>query len=59
MAAAPGYNGSRLEKPMDDYGGDLKIKNAVKQKKVNKCKQRERDLSGGWGGGRSRRQWAS
>jgi len=24
MAAAPRYNGSKLEKRVDDYGGDLK-----------------------------------
>ena len=37
----------------------LKVENEVKLTKVKKCRERERDLSGGRGGGRSRRQGAS
>jgi len=39
MAVVPRYNGSRLEKRVDDYGGYLKIENEVKQRKLNKCRK--------------------
>jgi len=39
MAATPQYNGSRLEKRVDDYGKYLKIENEVKQRKLNKYRK--------------------
>jgi len=39
MAATQRYNGSKLEKRVDDYGGYLKIENEVKQRKLNKCRK--------------------
>jgi len=35
MAVAPQYNGNRLEKRVNDYGGYLKVENEVKQKKFS------------------------
>jgi len=39
MVATPRYNGNRLEKRVDDYGGYLKIENEAKQRKLNKCRK--------------------
>jgi len=39
MATTPRYNGSRLEKRVDDYDRYLKIENEVKQRKLNKCRK--------------------
>jgi len=59
MAAALDTMAAGLRSVWTIMAETRKIENQVKQRKVNKYRQRERDLSGGGGGGRSRRQWAS